>query len=209
MSEPVLAYADAHGIKVPCAFFDGKPVFPAFSAELNILSAALVTAQAKFGRAKKERDNTFFKSAYADLSSVLDACMPALAEAGFSVIQPVVAVAGEAYLITRLLHKSGEWLQASFPLTTLDSIKNVSSAPPEPASAGLGTGGEEGKKKKAPGVQALGSEITYMRRYCLASLVCIAADDDDDGNAAQQHQQSRPAPSAAQASTRGLGSLGR
>lgn len=33
--------------------------------------------------------------------------------------------------------------------------------------------------------QEIGSELTYMRRYCLAALLGVASEDDDDGNAAQ------------------------
>ena len=200
MVEPTTRLTIAQGVNIPCAFFDEKPIFPVSSDELKELPAAFVAAQSAFERAKKDKDNPFFKSVYADLASVLDACTAALTKNGFAIIQPVVAVNGEAYLLTRLIHKSGEWLQSSVPLTTLDSIKNTASEAPAP-SAGLGVG----DKKKSPGVQALGSEITYMRRYCLSSLLGIAADDDDDGNAAtavqQQHQKSAPA--------KGIGGLGR
>ena len=199
MVEPTTRLTIAQGV-IPCAFFDEKPIFPVSSDELKELPAAFVAAQSAFERAKKDKDNPFFKSVYADLASVLDACTAALTKNGFAIIQPVVAVNGEAYLLTRLIHKSGEWLQSSVPLTTLDSIKNTVAEAPT-SSAGLGVG----EKKKSPGVQALGSEITYMRRYCLSSLLGIAADDDDDGNAAtavqQQHQKSAPA--------KGIGGLGR
>lgn len=201
---PEKRLTNVQGVLVPCAFFDDKPIFAVSSDELKELPTAFVAAQGAFERAKKDKDNPFFKSVYADLSSVLDACADALTKNGFAVIQPVVAVNGEAYLLTRLLHKSGEWLQSSVPLTTLDAIKTTAAEPPAP-TAGLGAGGDEGKKKKTPGVQALGSEITYMRRYCLSSLLGIAADDDDDGNAAnavqQQHQKLAP--------SKGLGGLGR
>jgi hypothetical protein len=32
--------------------------------------------------------------------------------------------------------------------------------------------------------QAVGSAITYAKRYALAAILCVAADDDDDGSAA-------------------------
>ena len=45
--------------------------------------------------------------------------------------------------------------------------------------------------------QALGSAITYLRRYSLAAMVRVAPDDDDDGEKAQQafrvqQQQAKP-----------------
>lgn len=52
-------------------------------------------------------------------------------------------------LITRVEHVSGEWVEAAYPLV-------ISLQP-----------------------QALGSSITYGRRYSLQSLLCLAADDDD------------------------------
>ena len=200
---PEKRLTSVQGVLVPCAFFDDKPIFAVSSDELKELPAAFVTAQGAFERAKKDKDNPFFKSVYADLSSVLDACADALTKNGFALVQPIVTVNGEAYLLTRLLHKSGEWLQSSVPLTTLDAIKTMAAEAPIPTA--LGAGGDEGKKKKTPGVQALGSEITYMRRYCLSSLLGIAADDDDDGNAtnAVQQQHQKPAPS------KGLGGLAR
>jgi len=39
--------------------------------------------------------------------------------------------------------------------------------------------------------QALGSSITYMRRYIIRALVCVADDRDDDGKKAQEYYQSR------------------
>lgn len=191
-------------LSIPCAFFDSKPVFPFSSQEIGKITTALVSAQAKFERAKKDRDNTFFKSSYADLASVMDACVSALVANGLAIVQPTVSVAGEVYLLTRLMHASGEWLQASFPLSTLDAVKSaLLTSQPETTSGGLSATSDE-KKKKQPGVQALGSEITYLRRYCLAALLGIAAEEDDDGDAAQQHQNSRPTPPR----SNGLGSGG-
>ena len=125
MAEPTARLTTVQGVNIPCAFFDEKPIFAVSSEELKELPAAFVAAQSAFERAKKDKDNPFFKSVYADLASVLDACTAALTKNGFAIIQPVVAVNGEAYLLTRLIHKSGEWLQSSVPLTTLDSIKNT------------------------------------------------------------------------------------
>lgn len=49
--------------------------------------------------------------------------------------------------------------------------------------------------------QALGSSLTYMRRYLLGCMTGLVTDDDDDGQLAQassaRSKQSRPAPVAA------------
>lgn len=62
---------------------------------------------------------------------------------------------GEEQMTTVLMHTSGEY------------IMETSQMSPE---------------KKTP--QALGSAITYMRRYALAAVLALSIDDDDDGNAA-------------------------
>lgn len=51
--------------------------------------------------------------------------------------------------------------------------------------------------------QALGSSLTYARRYLLGAMTGVVTDDDDDGNTAEQHarrarqQPARPATQAA------------
>jgi hypothetical protein len=40
--------------------------------------------------------------------------------------------------------------------------------------------------------QAMGSAITYARRYSLSAICCIAADDDDDANAANDKPVEAP-----------------
>lgn len=62
---------------------------------------------------------------------------------------------GEDAITTILLHKSGEY------------IMETSQMSPE---------------KRTP--QALGSAITYARRYALSAVLGLNIDDDDDGNAA-------------------------
>jgi hypothetical protein len=119
----------------------------------------MTTAQAGRGHAKKDRNNPAFKSQYATLSSLIDACRELLTANGISVIQSPSTDAEKKLLTltTRLSHKSGEWIEGeiSVPLSKTD-------------------------------VQSIGSAITYLRRYVLSSMAGIApADDsDDDGNAA-------------------------
>lgn len=122
--------------------------------ETKTISAALAKAQAKMGRALKDSQNPAFKSKYADLASVMDACLPALNEAGIAVIQPFYQDEFGRYVKTILVHESGETFECAVPLIV-------------------------GKND----MQGLGSAITYARRYGLMSMAGIAP-DDDDGNAA-------------------------
>jgi hypothetical protein len=62
---------------------------------------------------------------------------------------------GDNELATLLMHSSGEYLMS---VVKMSPLKN------EP--------------------QAIGSAITYMRRYSLASVLGLNIDDDDDGNLA-------------------------
>lgn len=125
---------------------------------INELSTALAKAQGKIKGATKDADNPYFKSKYADLASVWDACRAELAANGLSVVQAPRASAFEGGWIieveTRLLHASGQWMADSLTLPV-------------------------GK----PDAQGVGSAITYARRYALASFVGVAP-EDDDGNAA-------------------------
>lgn len=139
------------------------------SQELKELATALAKAQAVMEGAKKDSANPFFKSKYADLQSVWEACRNALTEQGLSVAQfgSVDSTLGEV-IVTRLLHSSGQWLEG---------ITKVRA------------------KDESP--QAMGSGITYARRYGLAAMVGIYQTDDD-----AEAAQGRPAKSYADHSGR-------
>lgn len=121
---------------------------------------ALLKAQAEMGNAKKDANNPFFKSKYADLNSVREAIMPHLIENKILVLQPMVTIDGSEYVKTVLLHESGE---------SIESFTKILC-----------------KSQNDP--QAYGSGVTYARRYGLQSLLSIGA-DDDDGNAAATSKQ--------------------
>lgn len=76
-------------------------------------------------------------------------------------------------LLTVLMHSSGQWISSRFRI---------------PASE--------------PGAQAIGSAITYAKRYAFCAILGIVADDDEDGNlsegntAQKQTQQKAPAKQA-------------
>jgi hypothetical protein len=129
------------------------------STTINKIAAALVKAQSEMGNAVKGSSNPFFKSKYADLNSIREACLPTLNKHGVSVIQPTVSIDGKNYVKTILLHESGEYISG---------ITEIVSAKPNDA-------------------QAHGSGLTYARRYGLQSIVNIGA-DDDDGNAASNQK---------------------
>ena len=125
------------------------------SPTITKIAAALVKAQAVVKGATKDSTNPFYKSKYADLASVYDACRDALAANDIAVLQPLDNINGEGAITTILIHSSGEFISGTTPLPGLENAD----------------------------AQKTGSAITYMRRYALASMVVIMS-EDDDGQAA-------------------------
>ena len=130
------------------------PSFGPFGSPINELAAALAKAQAEIQNAKKDSENPFFKSKYADLSAVWDACRGPLTKNGLSIVQIPYGHDGKYFLNTILMHSSGQFLSGILPVVPI---------------------------KGDP--QALGSALTYMRRYALSAMVGNAP-EDDDGNEA-------------------------
>lgn len=135
------------------------------------LYSALAAAQGEMGKALKDTNNPHFKSKYADLASVCDACMPALSKHGIAVLQPAFDDESGRYVKTILVHGgSGETVECRVPLIV---SKND--------------------------MQGYGSAVTYARRYGLMGMAGIAP-EDDDGNAAAKSppmvepRQQRQAP---------------
>jgi hypothetical protein len=128
-----------------------------YHSDMKEIAKALVAAQKEMGNAKKDSVNPFFKSKYADLNSVREACMPALNNHGIAVLQPHVHIDGKNFVKTLLLHESGEYIEC---LTEI--IYN-----------------------KINDAQAQGSGISYARRYGLQSLINIGAEDDDGNKAVE------------------------
>ena len=135
------------------------------SDSIKELATALSKVQGELTYAKKDSANPFFKSRYADLESVWDACRDLLAKNGLSVIQmPGNYFEGRMWLVTKLCHTSGEWIEQEMSVP-------VPKADP----------------------QGAGSALTYMRRYALAAFVGVVQ-ADDDGNAASPQKPTAVKP---------------
>jgi len=120
------------------------------SESIEKLAEALCAAQGEMGGAVKGSANPFFKSSYADLTSVIKAIKEPCYKNGLSYVQLPHRDGNSIGVTTRLLHTSGQWLEHEF---TLPMVKG------DP--------------------QAAGSAITYARRYALQALFGIPAVDDD------------------------------
>jgi ERF superfamily protein len=126
----------------------------ACSAEFATILGALALAQKTITGAAKDKNNPHFGQAYADLGSIWEACRDALTSNDIAVVQLPSVANGKVSVITVLGHKSGQWISSTLDMTP---------------------------QQNTP--QAVGSAITYARKYALAAMAGVAP-EDDDGNAA-------------------------
>ena len=132
------------------------------------LYGALAKAQGDFLPLAKNREVEIamskggrFKFRYADLEAVLASTRPAMAKHGLSVYQAVEGGQNTpSELVTVLAHEGGGTVRSVMPMPS-------------------NHGGD---------IKNFGATLTYLRRYALTSLLCIAADDDldEDGQGATQ-----------------------
>jgi ERF superfamily len=128
----------------------------AYPPERKALHAALAAAQGEFPPIPREKtvDTGKYTFSYAPLDAIIAAVRPVLAKHGLAVTQALENMNGQPAIRTQILHSDGERIAASFPLGSVPDS-----------------------------VQQLGSKLTYLRRYALCSMLCLAAEDDDDGGA--------------------------
>ena len=133
------------------------------SESIAALAGALAKAQLQIEPASKNATNPHFRSHYADLASIWDACRGPLGANGLSIVQfPCDGEVGRIGLCTMIVHSSGEWMSETITVKAL---------------------------KEDP--QFLGGVLTYLRRYSLAAVVGVTATEDDDGNAASTPANAR------------------
>lgn len=137
------------------------------SESINELAAALCLAQGEMGAAVKDAANPFFKSKYADLGEVVRAVKQPFANHGLSYTQFPIRDGESAGVTTMLMHSSGQWMRETY---TLPLAKFDA--------------------------QAVGSAITYARRYALQAIAGVPSGDDDGNLAAQSAPQSAPEPAS-------------
>ena len=131
------------------------------SESMSKIAPAICAAQAELQSAPRESSNPFFNSKYADLATCMETLRPVLSKNGLAIVQ--LPGNGDAVVTveTVLLHSSGEWVSAV-----------------------------AGCKPKDMSPQAVGSAITYLRRYGLA-IIGLVTEADDDGNSAQPTRQTK------------------
>jgi hypothetical protein len=129
--------------------------YPTISEQNSNILAAMLKAKPEMKAAVKETKNTFFKSTYAELEAIQEACEPALAKYGLFCTSSTIGRDATLTLIVTIYHaESKEWIRTYEPLIML---KND--------------------------MQAYGAAKTYARRYGMTAL-CEVRITDDDGEAA-------------------------
>jgi hypothetical protein len=109
---------------------------------------------------------------YADLSDMWEMIRTHLSENELAVVQTFIEHGNGCYLQTMIIHGSGQWIRSLLKMST-----HV-----EDTKAGTGS------IRKAK-TQEIGSEMTYLKRYALSSILGIAADEDEDGSLANQIEE--------------------
>lgn len=138
------------------------------SDQLNELFTALSKAQSEIEFAAADKTNPFFKSKYGDMSSVMRVAREPLGKNGLSVIQRVLtSPTNQMFLLTRLCHASGQWIESKMPVTPSKSD-----------------------------IQSIGSYMTYVKRYSWSAMVGVTVGeedkkDDDDGETAMPRNQKK------------------
>lgn len=133
----------------------GNDIKPASEVDLPI-QAKLARAMLNMSNPKKNTNNPYFNSTYANLESVSSVIKDALEDEGLVFMQRV----------------SGG-IQSTLTLTVMDSSGSsyeMERRPFEPTGT----------------IQQQGSYETYMRRYQLMTCFGLAPTEDDDGNAANE-----------------------
>lgn len=135
------------------------------SPNIGALAAALAEARKGFKPIVRNKEVTVktktggeYKFKYAPYEEMVDATAEALAAQGLSVLSSVETAEKDSALAMRLIHSSGEWIEARMPFPGMPS--------------GLSP-------------QELGSHLTYRMRYAYRHLLNLPADEDDDGNIAE------------------------
>ncbi len=134
------------------------------SEQINELASALIKVQANLKPAHKDSENPFFKSSYASLTSVWEACRKLLTDNNLAVVQTTSAQDADSVTVqTTLVHSSGQWIRGELRMRP---------------------------QKNDP--QGIGSAISYSRRYSLAAMVGVCP-EDDDAEGAMDRKEVKPA----------------
>ena len=133
------------------------------SESIAALAASLSALQGELSHVGKNSHGYGYD--YADLAAVLDVARPLLAKHGLALAQYPAESDGDCVALESILmHSSGEWISSRYTMT-VEQGKGMSKA------------------------QAVGSVITYARRYALTAILGIAQTDNDAATAPQPEKK--------------------
>lgn len=136
------------------------------------LASALVALQTELKPAAKSAVNPFYKNKYVPLPEVRELLQPILEKHKLTLISVPTIIDGENGLKFYLIHESGQSLSGEWKLNPT---------------------------KNDP--QAVGSAVTYLRRYGDMAMTGMVADEDDDGQKSSTPSRSPAGPTKKQIDT--------
>lgn len=155
------------------------------SESITKIAPAIVAAQADMPAVPKQTKGQVGNQVryYADFSTVVEAVQPVLAKHDLAFVQLPIDTDRQNHvgLTTRIVHTSGEWIEASFAMPS-----------------------------QGNGAQGIGSALSYAKRYALMAAFGLATEDDDGAGASappprqQQQRQQRQAPADPPANPNGI-----
>lgn len=134
------------------------------------LYKAFAVAQSEFGVIRQNAENDHFGYRYADLTEIVRIVRPILNRHGIALSWDSAAVSnsGTVSVGVSLYHSEGGVLRFMPISVPYDSGKGRNTA------------------------QAVGSALTYAKRYAISAALGLSTDEDDDGNAAGAPLQADP-----------------
>jgi len=135
------------------------------SASIQEIYKSLIKAQGDFSAIPFDAKNPHFGNKYVSLTGTQEHVRPILSKHGLGLIQSVESLDSRYYVLSRLIHESGEWIQSSIELMV--DKKNM---------------------------QGLGSATTYAKRYAAQAILGLSGDEDDDGNASSKDYSHKAPP---------------
>ena len=140
------------------------------SESIKAIAPALVAAQKAFKPVAQSGTNPHLRSKYSTIADYLNATNHALWANDLFLTQSVSKSEIGISVTTKIIHKSGEWIESEACVLPVEK----------------------------PNAQAVGSAISYARRYSLAAFLGIAAGtEDDDGAAASKVAPTKASPAEA------------
>jgi hypothetical protein len=126
------------------------------SAAIAQLDGAIAAAMPNFGPLLKDAENTYLKTSYLPLDTLLEDIRPALIAQGILITSAFQLVPGGFVVVTTLAHSGGGWRSSMFPVGDPSNPQKVAAA------------------------------ATYGLRVNLCQLLALVGRDDDGHQAAPQ-----------------------